>query len=208
MESTIDTTPERAGAIDGAHNSVEVSAPALRELLDGLIIHAHKDSSLPTINAALLRAEAGYLVGIATDRYRLGEGKIEVDHGSLSPSLVRLDDIKSIMPILKACKVGMVTLSRLGDYLNVKIGESSFSFILLDGTFPPSAHLFAAIDEAPVPVEGMAFNPSFFADYAKIAGKGAPVKVYFGGENKPMRIRITSALVEWRLLLMPMRYQD
>jgi hypothetical protein len=46
------------------------------------------------------------------------------------------------------------------------------------------------------------------ADYAKIAGKGAAIKLYFTGENKPMRVRITSDTINWRALLMPMSYKD
>jgi hypothetical protein len=46
------------------------------------------------------------------------------------------------------------------------------------------------------------------ADYAKIAGKGAAIKIYFTGEGKPMRVRITSDTINWRALLMPMRYKD
>jgi hypothetical protein len=46
------------------------------------------------------------------------------------------------------------------------------------------------------------------ADYAKIAGKGAAIKIYFTGDGKPMRVRITSDTINWRALLMPMRYQD
>jgi hypothetical protein len=46
------------------------------------------------------------------------------------------------------------------------------------------------------------------ADYAKIAGKRNAIKVYFNGENKPMRVRITSDTISWRALLMPMKYTD
>jgi hypothetical protein len=46
------------------------------------------------------------------------------------------------------------------------------------------------------------------ADYAKIAGKGAAIKVYFTGAGKPMRVRITGDAISWRALLMPMRYTD
>jgi hypothetical protein len=46
------------------------------------------------------------------------------------------------------------------------------------------------------------------ADYAKIAGKGQAIKVYFTGEGKPMRVRITGDKISWRALLMPMRYTD
>jgi hypothetical protein len=46
------------------------------------------------------------------------------------------------------------------------------------------------------------------ADYAKIAGKKAGIKIYFTGAGKPMRVRITGDKIIWRALLMPMRYQD
>jgi hypothetical protein len=46
------------------------------------------------------------------------------------------------------------------------------------------------------------------ADYAKIAGKRAAIKVYFTGAGKPMRVRITGDKIIWRALLMPMRYVD
>jgi hypothetical protein len=77
-----------------------------------------------------------------------------------------------------------------------------------EGAFPPTSELFTKSEGEPVAVEGMAFNPSFFSDYAKIAGKKAGIKVYFYGEGKPMRIRITSDTITWRALLMPMRYKD
>ena len=60
----------------------------------------------------------------------------------------------------------------------------------------------------PVAVEGVAFNPAYMADYAKIAGKGEAIKIYFNGDAKPMRVRITGDKIIWRALLMPMRYKD
>jgi hypothetical protein len=46
------------------------------------------------------------------------------------------------------------------------------------------------------------------ADYGKIAGKGEGIKLYFTGEGKPIRVRITGDKIIWRALLMPMRYKD
>ena len=42
----------------------------------------------------------------------------------------------------------------------------------------------------------------------EVEGGGAAIKVYFTGEGKPMRVRITSDTINWRALLMPMRYTD
>jgi DNA polymerase III sliding clamp (beta) subunit (PCNA family) len=51
----------------------------------------------------------------------------------------------------------------------------------------------------------VAFNPAYFADYAKIAGKGNAVRVEFTGERKPIIVHLPATKVEWRALLMPMR---
>jgi hypothetical protein len=79
---------------------------------------------------------------------------------------------------------------------------------LLEGKFPPTEDLFNKSEGELSPIEGVAFNPAFMADYAKIAGKGAGIKLYFTGEGKPIRVRITSDTINWRALLMPMRYTD
>ena len=190
-------------------DTVELKSGALLEILEGAATHAGKDKSLPTLNAVLIAGESGYLIATATDRYRLIEGKIELESGlGLTPSLVSLADTKRISALLKENKANCVTLNRIGDLLTVSVNEGSLTVTLLDGTFPPTAHLLDAVEGEPVPVSSMAFNPALFADYSKIAGKGAAIKVYFGGENKPMRMRLTGDKVEWRALLMPMRYVD
>jgi DNA polymerase III sliding clamp (beta) subunit (PCNA family) len=189
-------------------DTVEVKSKALLELLEGAGSNAGKDKSLPTLNAVLIEGAGGYLMATATDRYRLIEGKIEVESGELTRSLVSLADIKRISALVKENKSGLVTLNRIGDLLTVSVLEGSLTVTLLDGSFPPTADLLNAVESEPIPVGSMAFNPALFADYSKIVGKGQAVKIYFGGEGKPMRMRLTGEAVEWRALLMPMRYKD
>jgi DNA polymerase III sliding clamp (beta) subunit (PCNA family) len=189
-------------------DTVEVKSKALLELLEGAGSNAGKDKSLPTLNAVLIEGAGGYLMATATDRYRLIEGKIEVESGELTRSLVSLADIKRISTLVKENKSGLVTLNRIGDLLTVSVLEGSLTVTLLDGSFPPTADLLNAVESEPLPVSSMAFNPALFADYSKIVGKGQAVKIYFGGEGKPMRMRLTGEAVEWRALLMPMRYKD
>ena len=75
-------------------DTVEVENAALIELLEGASTHSSKDKSLYSLNSVQLEgAGAGYLVARATDRYRLIEGKIEVEHGQLSKSLISLADV-------------------------------------------------------------------------------------------------------------------
>ncbi len=189
-------------------DTVELKSKALLELLEGAGTNAGKDKSLPMLNAVLIEGAGGYLMATATDRYRLIEGKIEVESGELTRSLVSLADIKRISTLVKENKSGLVTLNRIGDLLTVSVLEGSLTVTLLDGSFPPTADLLNAVESEPIPVGSMAFNPALFADYSKIVGKGQAVKIYFGGEGKPMRMRLTGEAVEWRALLMPMRYQD
>jgi DNA polymerase III sliding clamp (beta) subunit (PCNA family) len=189
-------------------NYLELAGDLLLELLEGVSSHAGRDKSLPTLNAVEVEGGGGLLVARATDRYRLIEGGARVLEGSLDKALISLEDIKRIITLSKAHKSNLVSITRLGNSLTVSSLGDSLSVTLLGGSFPPTADLFAKSEGEPSPIEGVAFNPAFMADYGKIAGKGAAIKLYFTGEGKPMRVRITSDTINWRALLMPMRYKD
>ncbi len=189
-------------------NLIEIEGALLLELLEGVSSHAGKDKSLPTLNAVEIEGGGGLFIARATDRYRLIEGQARDLSGSLDKALISLEDIKRIIALAKEHKSNLVSITRLGNAVTVSSLGDSLNFMLRDGTFPPTADLFAKSEGEPSPVEGVAFNPAFMADYGKIAGKGAAIKLYFTGEGKPMRVRITSDTINWRALLMPMRYQD
>lgn len=191
-----------------AVNYVEVEGESLLTLLEGVSSHAGKDKSLPTLNAVHIESEGGLFKAKATDRYRLIEGSLQTLDGRLDASLISLEDIKRIITLCKAHKANRVQLSRIGDTITVSSLGDAITFTLLAGTFPPTEDLFVKSEGEPSAVDGVAFNPAFMADYAKIAGKGAPIKVYFTGAGKPMRVRITGDEISWRALLMPMRYAD
>lgn len=188
--------------------SVELEGGLLLELLEGVSSHAGKDKSLPTLNAVHIEGVGGDLIAKATDRYRLIQGAVRYSEGGLDPSLVSLDDIKRIITLCKAHKNNLISITRLGDAISVSSLGDVATFTLLGGTFPPTEELLAKSEGDPVAIEGVAFNPALMADYAKIAGKGAGIKIYFTGEGKPMRVRITGDKITWRALLMPMRYVD
>jgi DNA polymerase III sliding clamp (beta) subunit (PCNA family) len=147
---------------------------------------------------------AGYLVARATDRYRLIEGKIEVEHGQLSKSLLSLSDVKRVIELAKSNKVSRVTLNRIGDLLTVSVSGSSITVQLLEANYPATFDDLLNKSERE-PLGEIAFNPALFADYGKIAGKGNAVRVEFMGKGKPMMIHLPVTKVEWRALLMPMR---
>lgn len=187
-------------------DTVELENSALVELLEGASTHSSKDKSLYALNSVQLEGEgAGYLVARATDRYRLIEGKIEVEHGQLTKSLLSLSDVKRVIELAKSNKVSRVTLNRIGDLLTVSVSGSSITVQLLDANYPATFDDLLNKSERE-PLGEIAFNPALFADYAKIAGKGNAVRVEFMGKGKPMMIHLPVTKVEWRALLMPMRY--
>lgn len=189
-------------------NNLELEGGLLLELLEGVSTHAGRDKSLPTLNAVEVEGGGGLFIARATDRYRLIEGGARALDGSLDKALISLEDIKRVITLLKAHKAHRIGLTRISNALTVSALGDSLTVTLLEGTFPPTAHLFDKSEGEPSAVEGVAFNPAYFTDYAKIAGKGAAIKLYFTGEGKPMRVRITSDTINWRALLMPMRYKD
>jgi DNA polymerase III sliding clamp (beta) subunit (PCNA family) len=191
-----------------AVNYVELEGESLLELLEGVSSHADKDKARRSINAVQVESEGGLFIARATDRYRLIEASLPTLDGRLDTSLIALDDIKRIITLCKAHKANRVQLSRIGDALTISSLGDTITFTLIDANYPPMEHLLADSEREPVATDGVAFNPAFMADYAKIAGKGKAIKIYFTGEGKPMRVRITGDKIIWRALLMPMRYTD
>jgi DNA polymerase III sliding clamp (beta) subunit (PCNA family) len=191
-----------------AVNYVEVEGVTLLTLLEGVSSHAGKDKSLPTLNAVHIESEGGLFKAKATDRYRLIEGSLPTLDGRLEPSLIPLDDIKRVITLCKDHKANRVQFSRIGDTITVSSLGDAITLTVSGGTYPPTEQLFSDSEREPVAIDSVAFNPAFIADYAKIAGKGAAIKVYFMGVGKPMRVRIMGDTISWRALLMPMRYTD
>jgi DNA polymerase III sliding clamp (beta) subunit (PCNA family) len=187
---------------------IELEGEQLLTLLEGVSTHAGRDKSLPVLNAVEVEGGGGAFTARATDRYRLIEGQARALDGSLDKALISLEDIKRIITLAKAHKPNLVNITRLGNALTVSSLGDSLTVTLVEGTFPPTAELFNNSEGEPSPITGVAFNPALMADYAKIAGKGAAIKLYFTGEGKPMRVRITGDKIIWRALLMPMRYTD
>ena len=187
-------------------DSLEVNASALIELLEGVSTHADKGkSAIRALNAVQIESVKGYLVARATDRYRLIEGRIELESGDLATSLIALDDIKRVLTIAKESKVSdKVGLNRIGDLLTVSSNGSSITITVLDVNYPPSFDDLLNKSERENLGE-VSFNPAYMADYAKIAGKGNAVRLEFTGQGKPIIVHLPDTKVLWRALLMPMR---
>lgn len=195
------TTLERETATD----TLSVSAMAVIELLEGAITHADKGkTALRALSSVQIAGDSGRLTARATDRYRAIEGTIEGDGGDLAASLISLDDVKRVISLAKDSKAALLTFTRVANLLTVSVSGSAITIQLLEENYPPSFDDLFNKGEVTA-LSKVSFNPAFFADYAKVAGKGAPVTIEFKGEKMPMTIGLAGDKVTWRALLMPMR---
>ena len=91
----------------------------------------------------------------------------------------------------------------------MKAPESTFTFRLLDGTFPPYEQLLTI---EPADSGKMAFNCQLLGSFADIptgAKKGRiPVIFTFHGNSKLVTFTVAHDSIEWRGGVMPMKYKD
>jgi hypothetical protein len=195
------TTMER----DTATDTLSVSAVAVIELLEGAVTHADKGkSALRALSSVQMAGVSGRLTARATDRYRAIEGAIDGEGGDLDPSLISLDDVKRVISLAKDNKAALITFTRVANLLTVSVSGSAITIQLLEENYPPSFDDLFNKGEVSA-ISKVSLNPAFFADYAKVAGKGKPVTIEFKGEKMPMTIGLAGDKVTWRALLMPMR---
>lgn len=188
--------------------SITVSAADIADLFTGAAIAADKGkNAVDSLAAVYLSATGGKVKACASDRYRLIAGVLTVEGESeLSPSAIRLSDLKNILAAIKSERVSReITFTRAGDTLSVAIGGTSLSIQLGTGKFPPYEHLIPNESE---PVSGISFNPAYMADFNKVPCSnkaGSMLTMEFSGERKPIKVTIPHDKIEWAALLMPMR---
>jgi len=180
----------------------------IAELLTGASVAADKGkNAIDSLAAVYLSATGGQIKACASDRYRLIAGVLAGEgEGELSPSAIRLGDVKNILAAIRSEKVrGEITFTRAGDSLSVAIGGTSLTVQLGTGTFPPYEHL---IPSESVAIGDISFNPAYMADFAKVPTSnmsGAMLTMEFSGERKPIKVTIPHDSIKWAALLMPMR---
>lgn len=192
---------------------VRVKPADLEEILSGAATHAHKKDDLASLNGVKIWIKDNRLTVTATDRYRLIEGSLtlEDDGAIFEDSLISLASVKQILDLLKGNKWHEITLTRREDRLEVTLRDISITLpIVTWGNFPSADNLFDAAENVTDPDlgSGYCFNPAFFADYAKIVGKGNGVQILPAAKNKPYRVILKSNKVIWRALLMPMKVKE
>lgn len=192
-------------ATDTKLETVTITAAVLDDLLLGAIVAADKGkSALPKLNAVYLTAGDGIVTATATDRYRLISGEI-AGEGTLSETMIRLDDAKRITAAIKSIKrLGDVTLDRVGDMLTVRVNRSGDTLTITAGydTFPPFKHLLGG---DPVAISELRLDVDLVASFAKVPSNGGGQHFTFTGDRRPITISINHDLIKWSAILMPMR---
>lgn len=189
---------------------VSVQLEGARELLEGASLCAAKGKSAPSaLSSVALRVDGGRLIARSTDRYRLIVGSVAIEgEGEGAEILISLPDIKRILDLMKGITIGYLIIEREGERVSFRVnGNASLTVEPMKDNFPSIDNFEQLLKELEQrePIGEIAFNPSLFADYAKIVGKDKPVKVTFAAANKPITIGLTGDKVDWRSLLMPMR---
>ena len=186
-------------------DTLTINAATLDDLLLGAIVAADKGkNSLPKLSAIYLTAANGIVTATATDRYRLIAGEV-AGEGTLSETMIRLDDAKRITAAIKAIKrLGDVTLDRVGDMLSVRINRSGDTLTITAGydTFPPYKQLLAYDASA---ISELRLDVDLLASFAKVPTNGGGQHFIFTGDRKPIRITINHEIITWYALLMPMK---
>ena len=186
-------------------DTLTVKASELSDLLTGASVAMDKGkNALSALGSVYLSATGdSYLVAKASDRYRLIEGKLEIDGGELQECQLGANDVKNILATIKANKVASeITLTRVGDTLSVAVGGASLTISLGYDKFPPYAHLF---ELSPNPIDKIMLNPTYLASFDKVPASDAGNTFTFYGQGKPVGVTINHNRISWRALLMPMK---
>ena len=192
-------------------NTLTVNAAILDNLLAGAILATDKDKSITARNCVMLEVKDMELIAVATDRYRIHEGRAIMPDTEFSRVMITRDDVTKIRAFLKD-KVkqrspgsGDITLTVDENDL-ITVSDIFHNSVTCRGqlaTFPPYEHLIPTEFNA---TDTVGINPSFLADLAKIpgVGKNSPMILKLNGVNKPLLAEV-SGDVSWRVLIMPMK---
>jgi DNA polymerase III sliding clamp (beta) subunit (PCNA family) len=174
------------------------------------------DKYLPELNTVQIEVREPLVRVVATDRYRLVIGDVDIDTTSKPMEIgvfkLYLDNVKDLvkaLPIKKDNGDVTISLSDDGKHATFTYSGSAGGFNreyrTADGEFPKYESL---IPKEFIETSEIRFNPSFMADIAKlpVGDKNTSVLMKFRGNNKPMLAEVDGPRgIQWTYLLMPVR---
>lgn len=132
--TTSDITPNDTDTPE-TDDAFEIPASTLRFLLTTTIPLASADTTLPAINAVMLRRQGNYLTATATDRYVMGKARVLVDPNLPAPSKdwgfpLGLTDAKTLLKLANGVRKDRTARVRFVDDLcgNLSMPVSGLNF--------------------------------------------------------------------------------
>jgi DNA polymerase III sliding clamp (beta) subunit (PCNA family) len=193
---------------------VTLNSDVLHALLKGGMVASGTDKYLPALNTVQIEVREPLVRVVATDRYRLVIGDVDIDTTSKPMEIgmfkLYLDNVKDLvkaLPIKKDNGDVTISLSDDGKYATFTYSGSAGGFSreyrTADGEFPKYESLIPKEFNGTTEIR---FNPSFMADIAKLPmkDKNTGVSIRFNGSNKPMLAAVEGSHgIQWEYLLMP-----
>ena len=156
------------------NTKIEIGVHELRDLVAGVIPLADTGTGLPVLECVLLRGHGDQITATATDRYRIGISRVDVQAPDGFRALVRAVDLKAILKTFRPTRNTSPTLTLDFDdgYVSVSSTGSMIDFAgatiryrLDDGEFPKADSIVASDgDTVDIPA-GTAFNPKFLGGF-------------------------------------------
>lgn len=185
--------------------TITLKASALRALVTPVLPLACDDDCLPPLNAVLIESLGAYLTAMATDRYRIGLHRIQLDERPPAgfSLLVRLADLRKILTLFKATRREdpEVELSIGGDgTFTVQTSGSLFgtvavrmAWLVVTAKYPADdlrKILRTALAAEPNLTAPAAFNPHYLADFKAASLNREPVRLWGSDPTKAFGVAI------------------
>ena len=203
-----ETIPSAVGSMLASSTRLEIKASDLHDLLAGTIIATGTDSFLPTLTGIHIYGVDGVLVAESTERYRLIKGTLTPTRCDNFSALLlnknAAEVIRALKPLVKRIEPRPVIVEIGEKEIIFCLPEQSFTFRLLDGTFPPTEFIF---NKEIAPTERISFDPALLATFSKVPsdGKRVPMIFTFHGSKQVATMSLFHETIKWELAIMPMR---
>lgn len=190
---------------------LKITARQLRELLEPVIPLALNDDMLPVLTCIQFRSHGRTVTASATDRFRLGISRIELEQSADFTALLRVRDLRKVMTLFKANRLDnpALTFVRSGDVVTVSSDEAfagmhgaSLSLTIQAGQFPELGELITkALKDSAGDGGLIGVNPEFLGSFKAAVHRGESLVVKPGSE--PMNPILVASGEHFVGLLMP-----
>jgi hypothetical protein len=177
-------------------DAIEITAGEFASLVRPLIPLAGTDRMLPLLNTIHFESADKYLVGMATDRFRLGINRVApaAVPAGLSFSL-GLATIRAILSVFKATRFADPSLQMTVEQDRVRLVQTggldfmdaSVTYPLVDGEFPRLRKVIAdAIEAEPTAIPaGVGYNAGYMADFRHAVDRSTPLVLRAPSDASP-----------------------